>query len=356
MDKHTEYSNSASESISLKDLLLQFQYFFRYLKTKKRIITVFTLAGAALGLVYSLIVVPLYTAEVVFVLENTKEKGSDIASIASKFGLSAGGSSSGLFQDDDNIISFIKSRTIITQTLFSRADFNGKEQLLIDRYVEANDYRNQWKKEIANVQFHENPAQRTMLEDSLIGFFCKSIIENNLSVDKPDKRGDIIVATTTFADPLFAKAFIENILENVSEFYTKTVTKKAQQNVDILERQVDSIRGLLNNSLSGVAISSEANPNMNPALQRLRVPSQRKMVDVEMNKAILEELVKNLELAKVSLRRETPLIQAIDRPILPLDKKKPGKLKSILLWGIVFNLITVVILSLKYYYKKLMGG
>jgi hypothetical protein len=36
-------------------------------------------------------------------------------------------------------------------------------------------------------------------------------------------------------------------------------------------------------------------------------------------------------LAKVTLRKETPLIQIIDRPILPLAKERFGKAKGIVL-------------------------
>jgi hypothetical protein len=51
-------------------------------------------------------------------------------------------------------------------------------------------------------------------------------------------------------------------------------------------------------------------------------------VDVQAN--TLTELV-NSGLAKVTLRKETPLIQIIDRPILPLAKERFGKAKGIVL-------------------------
>src|SRR5690606_19611836 len=126
---------------------------------------------------------------------------------------------------------------------------------------------------------------------------------------------------------LFAKAFVEQLLQNVKEFYTEVQTKKASENVTILKRHTDSVRILLNSAISGVALSTDANPNPNPAFQRLRVSSQKKMVDVEMNRAILTELIKNLELAEISLRKETPLFQVIDNPVLPLEKHKLGKIK-----------------------------
>ena len=65
-------------------------------------------------------------------------------------------------------------------------------------------------------------------------------------------------------------------------------------------------------------------------------------VDVQANTAILTKLVKQTELAKVTLRKETPLIQVIDRPILPLPKEKFGKVKGILLGGVLAGFLTVL--------------
>jgi hypothetical protein len=343
-----------SGSISLKELLQNFGHYWQYLKAGRKVILLCALIGSTLGLVYSVISVPTYTAEIVFVLENNKDKGSDFAAIASKVGLSMGATSGGLFQDDENIITFMKSRTMITKTLFSRSSVNGEHDYLIDRFVAFNNYKKRWGKVLTSMRFHDNPSYRTRLEDSVIGVFCKFIARDNLSVMKPDKKTDIIVASTSAADEIFAKEFTENLLENVKQFYTETRTRKSQENVNILQHQVDSIRNLLNSAISGVAVSYDANPNPNPAFQRLQVPSKRKMVDVEMNRAILEELVKNLELSKISLRRETPLIQAIDRPVLPLEKSQPGKIKSALIGGLTFTLIVLVLLSLKYYLGRVL--
>jgi uncharacterized protein involved in exopolysaccharide biosynthesis len=47
-------------------------------------------------------------------------------------------------------------------------------------------------------------------------------------------------------------------------------------------------------------------------------------------------------MAKVTLRKETPLIQVIDRPILPLKKEKFGKSKGILLGGFLAGFLMVL--------------
>ena len=123
--------------------------------------------------------------------------------------------------------------------------------------------------------------------------------------------------------------------------------------MEILERQTDSIRAELNNAISGVATANDNTFNLNPALNIRRVPSARKQVDVQANTAILTELVKQTELAKVALRRETPLIQVLDRPILPLKKEHFGKKKGLVLGGFLAGFLTVLSLIILKKYKNL---
>ena len=87
--------------------------------------------------------------------------------------------------------------------------------------------------------------------------------------------------------------------------------------------------------------------NLNPALNVRRAPSARRQVDVQANTAILTELVKQSELAKVTLRKETPLIQVIDRPILPLKNDKLGKAKALIFGGLLAGFLVALWLLFK---------
>jgi uncharacterized protein involved in exopolysaccharide biosynthesis len=62
--------------------------------------------------------------------------------------------------------------------------------------------------------------------------------------------------------------------------------------------------------------------------------------------------VAQLELSKVSLRKETPLVQLIDRPILPLEKEKVGSLKLLVLGSSLAGFLTVLYLVFSQLYKK----
>ena len=104
-----------------------------------------------------------------------------------------------------------------------------------------------------------------------------------------------------------------------------------------------------------MANSSDKVYNLNPALNIKGSQSKKWQVDVQANTEILKQLVIQLELAKVTLRKETPLIQYIDIPILPLQREKSGKLISMFIGLILFNLFTFFYLLLNRSYKQMMN-
>jgi uncharacterized protein involved in exopolysaccharide biosynthesis len=175
-----------------------------------------------------------------------------------------------------------------------------------------------------------------------------------LTIAQRDKKISIITVEVNSNNELFSKVFSEQLVKNVSDFYVETKSKKARSNVAILQKQTDSIRNELNQAISGVAVSSDNTYNLNPALNVNRVPSTKKQVDVQANTAILTQLVTNLEMAKVTLMRETPLIQIIDRPTLPLKKDKPGKFKSLILGGLLAGFLSLVLLIIQRVGKQIM--
>ena len=129
--------------------------------------------------------------------------------------------------------------------------------------------------------------------------------------------------------------------------YIETKTKKAKYNYEILQKQTDSIRNELNLAITGVAQANDNTYNLNPALNVKRSTSAKRQVDVQANTAILTQLVANLEMAKVTLRKETPLIQIIDKPILPLRKERVSKINSIIVGGFISTFLCMSVLGFR---------
>ena len=111
----------------------------------------------------------------------------------------------------------------------------------------------------------------------------------------------------------------------------------------------------MNGAIYSAALIADATPNLNLTKQIKRAaPMQRSQFSAETSKTILAELVKNLEMSKISLRKEKPLIQVVDEPVYPLEKESFGKLKGIVLGSLLAGFLTVIILSIRLFFKNLM--
>lgn len=340
--------------LSILDLLSKAKYAYIYFKSKWIFIVLIAILCGGMGLYYSIVKKTRYIGICTFVLEDAKSGGlSQYAGLAAMAGINIGGSGGGVFEGD-NIIELYKSRSMIETALLSTCDFNNKKQLLIERYIDFNqlrDFKNP-KNKLNHIQFNGDPDKFNRDQDSIITDLAGFINEKILSVTKPDKKLSIIRVMVTTKDELFSKYFTESLVQTVNDFYIRTKTKKSYQSVKLLQHQVDSVREILNSSITGVASAMDADPNANPYMLTLKVKSQKKQVDVQANTAIYGEMIKNLEISKVSLRQETPLIQIIDKPILPLIKSKPGAMICIVMGGIIGIILAVVALSLLLAVKK----
>ena len=362
MDNHNmKAENRTYNGISLRELIVVVLSLVRYLWRKWLIILAIAVLGAVIGLCYSLFKKTNYTATLSFVMDESGVSQSGLgaaASIAEQFGFNLGGIGGvGGFFQGDNIIEFLKSRSMIDETLLSEVELDGKPTLLVDRYIAYNDLREKWASKdqgLAQLQFRDTVG--VYRQDSLMATFYKAILRDNLIIEKPDKKFNIIAIQMESPDERFSKAFTETLIKNATDFYIQTRTLKAKENLDVLTHQVDSVRKELNAAIGGVAAATDANPNPNRAFQSLRVRSQLHTVDVQANTAILTELVKNQELAKITLRNEKPVIQVLDKPILPLENDKVGKLKGIVIGGFLGGFLACLTLLMVRLYRQVMNG
>jgi len=348
-----------ADEVVIKRYIVKFGNSRRYLYSQWKLLLIAALIGAIAGLFYTLFRKTNYTAECTFVMEEGDKTGGGMgqySALASMAGIDVGGST-GLFQSD-NITQLYRSRLMLQKTLLTPANFNGRNQLLIDRYLEINKLRKAWADNPAlrSIDFSIPKERFTMVHDSLISMIIANINKNYLSVDKPDKKLSMVSVKVVSPDQLFSKAFTEAIVSNVNNFYVQTKTKKAIQNVQLLQRQSDSVHRILNASIGNAASAYDANPNPDPAVQQmLRAPSQRRQVEVQATTGIYAEVVRNLEIAKTSLQRETPLIQVIDQPVLPLPNDRLSKRKAVMNGGLIGLLLGIVMLFTLRVYRGIMS-
>ena len=349
------------DEISLKELILKMQEWARYLLSKWYILLIAGLIGGGLGLLYALNKKPTYTATTTFVLESGEKGGlSQYAGMAAMVGIDIGGNAGGLFQGD-NILELYRSRTMLEKTLLTRTD-TSLDELLIERYIAFNELRDTWKEEptLLSLDFKQDPESLDVLtrrlRDSLITDFANTINRDILKVDKPDKKTSIIKVDVVSQDEVFSKGFNEALVRHVNEFYVQTKTGKSLKNINVLQHKVDSVRAVMSGAIYAAANVMDATPNLNPTRQVQRTaPTQQAQFSAETNKAILGQLVQNLEVSKMNLLQEQPLIQVVDQPVYPLTVGKFGKAKGVVIGGFLAGFLALLFLIVIHVYRDIMA-
>lgn len=344
------------ESFSLLNLINSIKDWLIYLLSNLKGIIIITSIFLSLVLLYNFIKSPVHYARTSFVLDSESSSNSigDIASLASLAGINASSfiDASSLFQID-NIQELYRSNSMIKQTLLTDSDFGNERSLLIDRLASNEKIDKKWDKLNIDFSSYNSKSNNLRIHDSILNEVVKIIKEKYLLVDKPSRKTTILEIGFDHKDELFAKSFNENLVSIVNDFYFKTKTQKTGENLKILERQADSVKKVLDKSILFLAEKDQSIPNPNPLTKVSLVPYQKALVDVQANGAIYQQIVTQLELAKVTHRNNTPLIQIIDKPVLPLENSRL-KLFECFVYGIFGGLFfSVLYYSFLRFYKSL---
>lgn len=350
-----------SDEIPLREVVLSIQAWLFYILSKWRVLIIAGILGGAIGLAYAFWKKPLYTATTTFVLEGSDEKGGlgRLSGMAALAGIDLGGGGGDLFQGN-NLLALYKSRTMLERTLLTKTHPSLNE-LLIERYIDFTNLRDTWedRPELLALDFHRDPSTldsvTQRLRNGVITSIINEIRSDVLTVEKPDQSLSIVQVEVSSPDEVFSKTFNENLVREVNEFYIQTKTKKSTDNIAALQSKVDSVQAVLTGAIYEAARVSDATPNLNPTRQVQRtVPSQEAQFSAETNKGILSQLLQNLELTKMTLLQEQPLIQLVDTPVYPLTVERVGKVKGFVIGAFLLVFLATVILIAVRFYQTIM--
>lgn len=349
----TDQMTNSSDEISLKELLQKAGEWWRYLLTQWWKIAIVGFLGGVIGFVYASKQPVTYTAKTTFVVEDGKSGASGLgglASLAGQFSVDMGGGSGGGLLSGDNILLYFKSSSLAREVLLTKYD-SSSNQSLADVYATVYHLKESWGKneKIGKVYFPPAGLNKgyTRMQDSLLQGMISSIIKTQFTVGKTDKKAGFIDVTTTMQNEALAKVYCERIVQLAVEKYVGIKTQRQKATVDKLQARVDSIANLLRQkTVSGASLqTSSSTMDINPLYKTgTAVAVETTVRDKTMLATIFASITQNLEMAKFTLSQETPVIQIVDAPILPLNKDKMSRLKTAILFSFGFAFILIFFL------------
>lgn len=331
--------DSSNEEITIKQIIKIITDWVIFLFKRWKIIVLFILLGGIIGFYYALKQPVTYTAKITYIQEESHNSNS-LNTLSSQFGLVENKSSSNMFSGT-TLIDLMKSNLIIQRILLKPINIYHQKISMADYYIHINnDAIKDNKKIVINIKPNSNPDSLSLEKRILLNSIYNDLIsEKNLSFGDKKFNSTFPSIQVTSKNESFSKLFCEILLEETTNFYVETKTRKAKLNILNLQKQLDSIRRSYNNSVIKLANANDFVFNSNPALKSKTTQPAQRQVDVQANTAVLSTLISNLETAKSNLNIETPLFQIIDKPQLPLLKNSVSKIKSVLTGSILSLLL-----------------
>ncbi|MFZ4455726.1 MAG: hypothetical protein ACOYOT_05840 [Bacteroidales bacterium] len=346
---------SNKEIIVIKDLLEKLRVYTEFIWSKRSIIAIFGLMFGVLGFVSSFVYQPKYKATLSFAVQENDKVGG-LSSLASQFGISLGAGGGGIF-GGDNIYEILISRKMIEEALLAPTVIDGKRSNLLNLYLNTYRINKDWaeseKEKIRNLKFpvDQKRLDFSRTQDSIVLKVYKMIIDDQLEVTKRDKKlsiGDVIFISK---NEQLSKLFTENLMTVASKYYIESNTKVTKINYDALKRQTDSIKSEYDRAITQKAYLSDM--NLNTVRQSSNINIIKKQTDIQVSMVAYSEMKKNLEILKMSLIRQTPLIEIIDQPIYPLKKIRIGKFIGLGVGGFFGGLLTILYFTFSFYIRKI---
>ncbi len=341
-----------NDEINLKELILKAKEWVAYLWGYKWIIILVSALGGALGFAYAkYLTKPEYTAQVTFAMEQ-KSGGaaSALGGLASSLGIGdiGGSSNSGMF-GGENILMLMKSNRIIHEALKAPMQ-ELKGDHLLNAYVKNHFSEALKEKKITLFPKTFDSITSTRAQDSLLLLITKNIREKQLIAERADKKTTIINLEVNDQNEQWALLFSNMLVQRAIDLYMDIKVGKLYETEKELTRKRDSIRGLLDGSITTLAIETDLNSHT--PLMRYKSKQAKKQVDVEVLKTIYGNIIQNLEMTKFQRSQEEPIIEIIDEPILPLKIEKIGKAKGTLIGGFLTGFLLLGLLVV----RKVLNG
>jgi hypothetical protein len=336
----------SSDEISLKELIQKVQATLAVLWGYRIRLLLMGLLGGALGFGYAHFFKNVtYTSRLTFVVEEKSASGGNLMGLASQFGLDLGGGGGSLFSSE-NLILFLRSQKILESALLEPLPaLNGNH--LLNAYI-TNHYEKSIKEgKVKLFDIQKKRKDFSRVEDSTLSVVITQL-QSDIRVSKLDKKASIIDLQLTDLNERWAFLMSNLIIEKATAMYLDLKVGKTSRTVSVLENRVDSVKALLDITMSAAAIENDQNQGL--VRMQGRVPAAKKQMQVQMLTAMYSELVKNLELTRFTLEREEPVIQIIDSPRLPLLIKGQGRIRlGVVMAFVFFAMNAFIILARKWW-------
>lgn len=309
------------DQINIIDLL-------KKLYKSRKFIFYFSFLFVLLGVIISLLSPVKYNSTTIFIPQQKESSSSSLSGVASLVGINIGSSSYGSDISPSMYPQIIKS--IKFKRLLLKKVINEKNNLTLEKFI-AKHYS-------IDVDVVKNVPDlgMTLNEEKYFNILTNIV---NVSVNQND--GFISISSEMPVAEYAAKIakFSREILQNI---IIENKIEATRQNLVFSEKQLIEKKQEFDEIYSKLAFYSDSNLN---SVNSFVLNEKNKLEsEFEIISAVVEEISKQVEQAKLQLNKDTPVFSTIQEAIIPVKRSSPRRTMIVIIYGLLGFILSCIII------------
>ena len=315
---------NSNDEIDIIDLI-------KKLYKSKKLIVLITIIFSSIGIATALLLPVKYNSTTVFITQNQESGSSSLSGVASLVGINLGSSSFG-----GEIPSTMYPK-IIESVKFKRLLLNkvidDKNNLTLESYI-ANQYsiKEVEEKNISDLGMTLNEEEYFNILTEILTVSV-NLKDGFISIDCEMHNAEYSAKVAKFSRELLQNIIIENKIET------------ARQNLIFSEGQLIEKKKEFDDIYSKLAFFSDSNLN---SVNSFVLNEKNKLEsEFQIISAVVEEISKQVEQAKLQLKKDTPVFSTIQEAVIPIKKSSPKRAQIVIIFGILGLIASSIIVLIR---------
>lgn len=323
-------STKINDDIDLIEILRKIYKF-------KKVIFFTTSVFIFIGIFYAMIATVKYKSSTTFIPQNQDNISNPISGVASLVGINLNNSNYG-----GEIPTSIYPE-ISESPKFKRLLLN--EYINYDGSLKLKDYL------IENYKIDDTgEKQKTSIHITEVDEICFNILSEILSINVNQKDGFITISSI-MQNPEYAAVTANKAREILQKIIIDNKIESAKQNLIFSENQLNEKKLLFDEIQSKLAFFSDSNLN---SVNSFVINEKNKLeAEFEIINAVVTELSKQVEQAKLQVTKDTPVFSTIKEATIPNLRHAPKRTKTVIIFMLIGFISSLFIILLKDLFKKI---
>lgn len=181
-------------------------------------------------------------------------------------------------------------------------------------------------------------------------YTVKKAMDAIVTLDLNPKEG-YITLNTIMPEALAAAQLAQKAQELLQRYITEFKIQKAKANLDFIQERYTDVKTEFEKAQVSLAQVNDRNKDFTSSLPRIETDRIQTRYTIAFS--VFQELAKQLEQAKIQVKKDTPVFTIIEPVAVPSEKSKPKKAMIIAIWIFLGGIVGVGIVFGKEFLKSL---